>query len=344
MKTDLKSMSYEELENYLKDNFNVPKYKTKQIFKWLYRGVESFDEMTDISKDLRAKLDEKTYIDTFEIQRKLVSKIDGTTKYLFKLQDGEFVESVVMRYKHGNSICISTQVGCKMKCDFCASTLNGFKRNLAASEIIDQVIFAQKDLNERISNIVLMGIGEPLDNFSNVMTFLNNVHHPDGLNISHRHISLSTCGLVDKINKLADLDMQITLSISLHAPNDEIRNKIMPISHKYSYDELINSCKNYFEKTKRRISFEYILIDDLNDSKECAKMLSDKLCDFLCHVNLIPANSVKEKSHKKSPREKVLEFQAELQKHNINATVRRTLGSDINASCGQLRNNESPVG
>lgn len=343
MKTDLKSLSYEELEKYLKVNFDVPKYKAKQVFKWLYKGIESFDEMTDISKELRVQLNEKTYINVLQIQRKLVSKIDGTTKYLFKLKDREYVESVVMKYKHGNSICISTQVGCKMKCDFCASAINGFKRNLTASEIIDQIIFAQKDLGERISNIVLMGIGEPLDNFDNVLTFLKNVNHPDGLNISHRHISLSTCGLTDKIDKLADLDMQITLSISLHAPNDEIRNKIMPVSFKYPYNELIECCKKYFEKTKRRISFEYILIDDLNDSKECAKMLSDKLCNFPCHVNLIPANSVKEKSHKKSSREKVLEFQNELLKNNINATVRRTLGSDINASCGQLRNNENPV-
>ncbi|MBR4950060.1 MAG: 23S rRNA (adenine(2503)-C(2))-methyltransferase RlmN [Clostridia bacterium] len=340
MQIDLKSLTYTELENFLKDNFNFPKYKANQVYKWLYRGVTTFDEMTDISKKDRENLKEKAYINILEIQRKLVSKIDGTTKYLFKLSDGEYVESVVMRYKHGNSICISTQVGCKMRCDFCASALNGFIRNLTSSEIIDQIIFAQKDLGEKISNVVLMGMGEPLDNMENVLKFLENIHHPEGLCISHRHISLSTCGLVDKIDMLSDMDMQLTLSVSLHAPNDEIRNKIMPISLKYPYEDLMKSCKNYFNKTKRRISLEYILIDDLNDSKECAKMLSDRLRGFSCHVNLIPANSVKEKPHQKSPMQKVMEFQAELKRNNINATVRRTLGSDINASCGQLRNKE----
>lgn len=337
---DIKSMTSEKLKNYIV-SLGEPPFKAKQIFKWLNRGVRTFEEMTDISKDLKAKLSENAYINTLEIEKKLVSEIDGTVKYLFKLIDGEHIESVVMKYKHGNSICISTQVGCKMGCSFCASTIGGFKRNLTAAEILDQVMFAQCDYGEKISNIVLMGIGEPLDNFNNVLDFIDNVNHSDGLNIGQRHISLSTCGIVDKIIELADKGLQITLSISLHAPNDTIRKKIMPINFKWGVDELINSCHYYIAKTGRRISFEYTLIDGVNNSLECAEELARKLKGMICHLNIISVNPVKERAYKALSEKKTNEFCELLKKKGINATVRRVLGADINASCGQLRRESS---
>lgn len=336
MMIDLKDLSFDELQELL-CGIGEPKFRAKQIFAWLYRGVESFYEMSDISKKTREKLAEISYISTLKIREKYVSKLDKTTKYLFELEDGNCIESVVMYYKHGITICISSQVGCRMGCAFCASTIGGLYRSLTAGEIINQVIFAQKDIGERISNIVMMGIGEPLDNYDNVIKFLHNVNHELGLNIGLRHISLSTCGVVDRIYDLAKEKMPITLSVSLHAPNDEIRNAIMPINHKYSIDELMTACRDYIDTTTRRISFEYSLISGVNDSKENARELARLLKGMLCHVNLIPVNKVKERGFEKGTREQIDMFLNTLLSLGINATVRRELGSDISASCGQLR-------
>lgn len=335
-KVDLKSLSFSQLENFLKE-LSEPSFRAKQVFSWLYRGVTDFDKMSNLSKPFRESLNQKAVITVPEIKRKLVSEIDGTVKYLFSLSDGEFVETVVIKYNHGYSVCISSQVGCKMGCFFCASTIGGFVRNLTASEIIDQIIFAQKDLSVRISNVVIMGIGEPLDNFENILKFLENVTHKDGLNIGARHISLSTCGLVDKIKALADKKTQITLSVSLHAPNDEIRSKIMPVNLRYNMDELLEACRYYIDKTGRRISFEYTLIKGVNDSADYARELSKKLKGMLCHINLINVNTVSERSFKKGTRKDVQNFLNILLEEKLNATVRRVLGADINASCGQLR-------
>ncbi len=334
---DIKSLSQNELLEYI-TKMGEPKFKAKQIFKWLHKGVESFDEMTDISKSLIQKLKEKFVILNVKINKKFVSKIDGTVKYLYSLNDNDLIECVVMKYLHGYSICISTQVGCRMGCSFCASGLFGLTRNLTASEMLSEITTAQKDLNIRISNIVLMGMGEPLDNFENTVKFLKLVSDENGLNIGLRHISVSTCGLVPKILELAEYNFPITLSVSLHAPNNEIRNRTMKINHKYPVEELIDACKKYFNKTNRRISFEYAIIDGVNDSKENAKELSRLLHGLMCHINLIPANPVKENSYKTPNRQKVLNFQKALTDLGMNATVRRTLGADISASCGQLRN------
>lgn len=335
-KFNLKDLTLSELEKLL-DDMGEKKFRAKQIFKWLSLGIESFDEMTDISKDLRKKLSDVSFISKMEIERKLVSKIDKTTKYLFKLHDGNMVEAVVMYYKHGITICISSQVGCRMGCKFCASTIGGLVRNLTSGEILDEVIFAQKDIGERISNIVMMGIGEPLDNFDNVIKFLENVNSPLGLNIGYRHISLSTCGIVKNIKELEKLNIPITLSISLHAPTDDLRGEIMPINNAYNVDTLIDACKNYVESTKRRISFEYTMIKGVNDSENVARILAKKLKGMLCHVNLIPVNEVDETLFKKSDTKQIEKFIAVLEKNGITTTVRRKLGSDINASCGQLR-------
>lgn len=333
---DLKDLTFEELGELL-SGIGEPKFRTKQIFAWLHRGVTSFDEMTDISKKTREKLAELSFVSTLEIEKKYVSRLDKTTKYLFRLPDGNCIESVVMYYKHGISICISSQVGCRMGCRFCASTIGGLYRSLTAGEILNQVIFAQKDIGERISNIVMMGIGEPLDNYDNVVKFLHNVNHPEGLNIGYRHISLSTCGLVDKIYRLAEENLPITLSVSLHAPNNEIRDEIMPVNHKFRIEELIKACRDYIKTTTRRISFEYSLISGVNDSVENAKELAALLKGMLCHVNLIPVNQVKERGFHKGTRAEIEKFQNTLVSLGINATVRRELGSDISASCGQLR-------
>lgn len=333
---DLKDLSFDELEELL-ISLNEPKFRTKQIFSWLSKGVESFDEMSNISKTTREKLANVSYISRLRIKEKYVSKIDKTTKYLFELDDGNCIESVVMYYKHGISICISSQIGCRMGCKFCASTIGGLYRSLTPGEIINQVIFAQKDIGERISNIVMMGIGEPLDNYDNVIKFLHNVNHPEGLNIGYRHISLSTCGLVDKIYMLADEKLPITLSVSLHAPCDEIRNTIMPVNGKYNVEKLIKACKDYIAVTTRRISFEYSLISGVNDSLDDAKKLAKLLRGMLCHVNLIPVNHVEESGFKKGTTSQIDSFLNKLISLGINATVRRELGSDISASCGQLR-------
>lgn len=335
-KINLKDLTLPELEDFLILN-GEQKFRTKQIFKWLSLGVTDFDEMTDISKALRAKLGEISYISKITIVRKLVSKIDKTTKYLFKLGDGNTVEAVIMYYKHGITICISSQVGCRMGCKFCASTIGGLVRNLSAGEILDEVIFAQKDIGERISNIVMMGIGEPLDNFDNVIKFLKNVNDPLGLNIGYRHISLSTCGIVKNIVELEKADIPITLSISLHAPTNDLRSEIMPVNKAYDVDTLIDACRHYVNTTKRRISFEYTLINGVNDSENVARILAKKLKGMLCHVNLIPVNEVDETGFKKSGRQTVEKFTKVLEKNGITTTVRRKLGSDINASCGQLR-------
>lgn len=333
---DLKNLTFGELGELLQ-TIGEPKFRTKQIFSWLHKGVTSFDEMTDISKKTRERLAEISCVSVLEIEEKYVSRLDKTTKYLFRLPDGNCVESVVMYYKHGISICISSQVGCRMGCRFCASTIGGLCRSLTAAEILNQVIFAQKDIGERISNIVMMGIGEPLDNFDNVLKFLHNVNHPEGLNIGYRHISLSTCGLVDKINMLAKENLPITLSVSLHAPNNKIRDEIMPVNHKFRVEELISACKSYIGTTTRRISFEYSLISGVNDSVENARELAGLLSGMLCHVNLIPVNYVKERGFKKGTRADIEKFRSTLVSLGINATVRRELGSDISASCGQLR-------
>lgn len=333
---DLRSMEYGELEAFILE-LGEPKFRAKQIFSWLMQGVDDVSEMTNISKKTRELILEKAYISKLKIREKYVSKLDGTVKYLFELDDGNCIETVVMRYNHGLSVCISSQVGCRMGCGFCASTIGGLYRSLSAGEILNQVIYAQKDIGERIKNIVMMGIGEPLDNYENVIKFLHNVNHPDGLNIGYRHISLSTCGLVDKIRMLANENLPITLSVSLHAPNNEIRDKIMPVNKKYRIEELIKACKDYIKITNRRISFEYSLISGVNDSEENAYELAKLLKGMLCHINLIPVNHVEERDFYKGDAMSIKRFTNKLVSLGMNATVRRELGSDISASCGQLR-------
>ncbi|MCQ2441985.1 MAG: 23S rRNA (adenine(2503)-C(2))-methyltransferase RlmN [Oscillospiraceae bacterium] len=334
---EIKSMSREELAAFLKE-LGEPKFREKQVFQWLHRGVESFDEMTNLSKSLREKLKENCVLTVPKVARKQISKMDGTVKYLWELSDGNCVESVVMRYKHGNTICVSSEVGCLMGCAFCASTLAGLVRRLTAAEILDQVIFAQKDSGLPINNIVMMGIGEPLDNFDNVLRFLQLVNDPDGLNIGMRHISLSTCGLVDKIDRLAELDLQLTLSVSLHAPDDETRCRLMPVNKAVGVDKLMQTCRNYFKKTGRRISYEYAMVDGVNDSDAQADLLVKLLKGQPGHVNLIPLNNVEESPLK--PSRRVREFQNRLERQGVTATVRRKLGDDIDAACGQLRRKE----
>ena len=343
MLTDIKSLYYEELENLITQG-GFPKFRAKQVALWLKKGVTSFDEMKNIPKDLREFLETSSYISVANLEKKLISMYDDTVKYLFRFNDGQCVESVVMKYIHGYSICVSTQVGCKMGCTFCATGKSGFARSLAPSEILNQIEAAQRDLNIRISNVVLMGMGEPLDNFDNVVKFLKIVSSENSLNIGLRHITLSTCGIVPKIYELADLQMPVTLSVSLHAPNDEIRSKTMPVNHKYSISELLKACVYYFNTTKRRVSFEYAMIENVNDSDDNAKELAHLLSVLPCHVNLIPVNAVKGTHYKKSSKERQNAFINILSKKGITATVRRTLGSDINASCGQLRRNYEEKG
>ncbi|MCR4925132.1 MAG: 23S rRNA (adenine(2503)-C(2))-methyltransferase RlmN, partial [Clostridiales bacterium] len=327
-KIDIKSMTLDEL----KESFaqiNLPKFRAEQVYKWLQeQGVTSFDEMSNISKELRKQLSDKYIICNCSIEKKLVSEYDSTVKYLFKLNDSEFIESVLMKYKYGYTLCVSTQVGCKMGCSFCASTIGGFCRNLRPSEILSQIHTAQNDNGVRVSHIVLMGMGEPMDNFDNVIRFLNLVTDEKGLNISMRHISLSTCGVVDGIYKLLEKNFQLTLSVSLHAPNDEIRSRIMPVNKKWGVDELIEACKKYIAKTNRRISFEYAMIDGVNDTDECARELARLLKGMLCHVNLIPANEVRENDYKRSSKARLEKFSEILQSKGITTTIRRTLGSD----------------
>lgn len=329
-------MTLDELTEFVTEN-GFPKFRAKQIYDWLYKNVTDFDNMRNIPADLKAFLKSSSYISVANIEKKLVSRYDKTVKYLFSFNDGECVESVVMSYKHGYSICISTQVGCKMGCTFCATGKSGFSRSLEPSEMLGQIESAQRDLNIRISNIVLMGMGEPLDNFDNVVKFLRLVSSDNGLNIGMRHITLSTCGIVPKIYELAKLHLGITLSVSLHAPNDEIRQRTMPIARKYSIEELLKACSDYFKTTGRRVTFEYSMISGVNDSDENARELAKRLEGTQSHVNLIPVNTVEGTGYLKSNIKRQQAFINILAAKNIGATVRRTLGSDINASCGQLK-------
>ena len=340
MNKDIKSLTLSELKEDML-TLGEKSFKATQIYSWLHKhSAEDFDEMTNISKQLRDTLKKNYDIYNCSIEKKLVSVYDDTVKYLFRLNDGELIESVVMKYKYGYTICVSSQVGCKMGCKFCASGIAGFVRNLTTGEILSQVYKAQKDLGIRISHIVMMGVGEPLDNYDNVIRFLSMISDENGLNIGMRNISLSTCGVVSGIYKLMEEKLQLTLSISLHAPNDGIRSNTMPVNDRWNIDELLAACKDYIKATNRRISFEYAMISGVNDSDECAKELGSRLKGMLCHVNLIPVNSVKERSYRKSSKERMESFIKILEKYGINATVRRTLGSDINASCGQLRRGE----
>ena len=333
---NLKSMTQPELTAVIKE-LRQPAFRGKQVYSWLHKGVRSYDEMTNLPKGLRDTLAERYPICPPEVVRRQESKKDGTIKYLWRLSDGNCVETVLMRYHYGNTVCISTEVGCRMGCAFCASTLGGLVRRLEPFEMLDQVLFTQVDSGLPVSHIVLMGIGEPLDNFDNVMRFLELVNSADGMNISMRHISLSTCGLVPKIDELAKRKLQLTLSVSLHAPNDEIRNQIMPVNRAYPSEELLAACRRYYEATSRRISFEYAMIDGVNDSEADARELLRRMKGLPAHFNLIPLNYVEESPLKPSSREAVARFQKILEDGGIPATVRRTLGGDIEASCGQLR-------
>ena len=336
MKQDIKSMALEELDLFFRE-MGQPSFRAKQVFTWLHRGAVSFEDMTNLPRSLRQTLDEAFYITVPVAVRRQESRKDGTKKYLWKLRDGNCVETVLMRYRHGNTVCISSEVGCAMGCAFCASTRGGLVRRLTPSEMLDQVLFTQMDSGLAVSNIVLMGIGEPLDNYDTVLKFLRLVNDPNGMNIGMRHISLSTCGLVPKIDRLAQEDLQLTLSVSLHAPDNGIRNQIMPVNRAYPVEELLDACRRYFEKTGRRISFEYAMIDGVNDSPASAELLLQRLRGMAAHVNLIPLNNVEESPLRPSKPEAVARFQKILNDGGVTATVRRTLGSDIDASCGQLR-------
>ncbi|WP_143314856.1 23S rRNA (adenine(2503)-C(2))-methyltransferase RlmN [Clostridium sp. HBUAS56017] len=330
------NFTLEELQNWMKDN-NESAFRAKQVVSWIYKEIWDFNLMKNIPGELKEKLSKSFYIGIPKVIEKFESKIDGTKKLLLGFKDGNLIETVIMKYKHGNSICISTQVGCRMGCKFCASTIEGRVRNLTAGEILSQILVAQKLIGERISNVVLMGSGEPLDNYDDVLKFLELVNAEYGLNIGQRHITLSTCGIVPKIYDLADKGLSITLAISLHAFSDEKRKEIMPIANKYSIKEILDACKYYIEKTKRRITFEYSLVKDVNDSIEDAKSLGKLLSGLLCHVNLIPVNEIEENSFKRSSEKTINNFENTLKNLGVEVTVRREMGSDINAACGQLR-------
>ena len=336
MMNHLRSMTQPELQQLLKD-LGQPAFRAKQLYIWLHKGVRSYDEMTNLPKSLRDVLAEKYPLTIPKVVRRQESQKDGTMKFLWELSDGNCVETVLMRYHYGNTVCISTEVGCRMGCVFCASTLGGLVRRLEPYEMLDQVLFTQLESGLPISHIVLMGIGEPLDNYDNVRRFLELVNSPDGMNISMRHISLSTCGLVPGIDRLAEEKLQLTLSVSLHAPTDEIRNTVMPVNKAYPTEELLAACRRYYDKTGRRISFEYAMIGGVNDTPEAAKTLLRRLKGLPAHMNLIPLNHVEESPLKPSTRQAVQQFQDILEQGGVPATVRRTLGSDIDASCGQLR-------
>ena len=331
---DLKSMTLEEMTEALKA-MGQPAFRGKQVFTWLHKGVTSFDEMTNLPKDLRDRLKTEFILTVPKAARTQVSKQDGTIKYLWELADGNCIESVLMRYHHGNTVCISSQVGCRMGCAFCASTIAGKVRDLTPAEMLDQVLFTQLDSGLEISNIVLMGIGEPMDNLDTVLKFLELVNHPDGMNIGMRHISLSTCGVIPGIRRLAESNLQLTLSVSLHAPDDETRSRIMPVNRAYHVDDLFAACHEYFRRTGRRISFEYAMIDGVNDNDWQADLIAKRLKGMPGHVNLIPLNDVVESPFK--PSKRTAAFQRRLESHGLTATVRRSLGGDIDASCGQLR-------
>ena len=334
--TDIKSMTKDELKNLMTELGEKP-FRAKQIYSWLHEHlVTSYDEMGNIPGKLKEKL--KDYpIAALEMVDEQISAIDGTRKYLFRLSDGNVIESVLMRYKHGNSVCISSQVGCKMGCRFCASTIGGWTRNLLPSEMLDQIYRIQSITGERVSNVVVMGTGEPMDNYDNIVRFVHLLSDEDGLNISQRNITVSTCGIVPKIYELAKEKLQITLALSLHAPNDEKRQELMPIAQRYSMDEVLDACRNYFQETGRRITFEYSLVAGVNDSDEDARELSSRIHDINCHVNLIPVNPIKERSYRRSTHLAVENFKIKLEKCGINVTIRREMGRDIDGACGQLR-------
>ena len=336
MKKDILSLLPGEIEEELVA-LGEPKFRAEQVFSWLHRGVRDFDEMTNLPRSLREKLRERFALYRPKVLKKQVSQLDGTIKYLWELRDGNAVETVVMQYKHGNTVCVSSQVGCRQGCAFCASTIGGLVRNLEPSEILDEVLFSQLDSGREISNIVLMGIGEPLDNFDNVMRFLALVNHPKGLNIGMRHISLSTCGLIERFEDLAERDLQLTLSVSLHAPDDETRSKIMPANRGRGVEALMDACRRYYDKTGRRISFEYAMIDGVNDTEKHARLLAKEAKSVAAHVNLIPLNHVEERQFKPSTAGHMKAFIRILEESGVNVTVRRRLGSDVDASCGQLR-------
>lgn len=335
--TDLRSLSYEEVEA-LMEELGEKKFRAVQIYEWIHKKlVQSYEEMTNIPKSLKDKLKEKVTFSPIREVERYVSKIDGTTKFLMELSDGNMIETVLMKYHHGNSVCISSQVGCRMGCRFCASTLNGLTRQMTVSELLNQIYYVQRTTGERVSNVVVMGTGEPFDNYDHIVSFLHMLTDSRGLNISQRNITVSTCGLVPKIYELAEEKLAITLAISLHAPNDEMRRTLMPIANRYTIDEILTACDTYIEKTGRRITFEYSLVAGVNDKKEHAMELVRRLSGKLCHVNLIPVNPIEERDYKRSEKESVESFLKILEKHHINATVRREMGSDIQAACGQLR-------
>ncbi|MDF2892962.1 MAG: rlmN [Clostridia bacterium] len=335
-KKNIKDFTLEELESYIVQN-KLPKFRAGQIFEWIYKDVESFDQMTNLPKDLVNKLKQELYIGRAAIEVKLVSKEDKTRKYLLKLEDGNAVECVLMEYSYGKTICISTQVGCRMNCAFCASAIGGLTRHMTSGEMLEEVMAVSRDIGERISNIVLMGTGEPFDNYKEVIKFLRTVNNQKGMNVGQRHITISTSGLVPKILEFAEEELQCTLAISLHAADNPTRNTLMPINKKYRIEELMDACRQYIKKTNRRITFEYALIKDINDSEESAYKLSNLLRGMLCHVNLIPINKVEEKVFEKANKTAIDKFKSILEGNGIEATVRRELGSDINAACGQLR-------
>ena len=338
-KIDIKSLNYDELADYIV-SIGEKKFRAAQLYSWMHEKLAcSYDEMTNISDKLKKVLKENTLYTCLEPVRVQESQIDGTKKYLFRLYDGNLIESVFMRYHHGNSVCISSQVGCKMGCRFCASTLNGCVRNLEPSEMLDQIYRIQSLIGERVSNIVIMGSGEPMDNYDNVVKFLGLINSDKGLNISQRNITVSTCGLVPRIKPLAELKLQITLAISLHAPNDELRKTMMPIAYTYSIEQIMDACRYYLSQTARRISFEYSLVKGVNDSPECARQLIKLVHGMNCHINLIPVNPIKERDYEQSEKNSIHNFKEILEKAGVNVTIRREMGRDIDGACGQLRQN-----
>ena len=338
-KIDIKSLNYDELADYIV-SIGEKKFRAAQLYSWMHEKLAcSYDEMTNISDKLKKVLKENTLYTCLEPVRVQESQIDGTKKYLFRLYDGNLIESVFMRYHHGNSVCISSQVGCKMGCRFCASTLNGCVRYLEPSEMLDQIYRIQSLTGERVSNIVIMGSGEPMDNYDNVVKFLGLINSEKGLNISQRNITVSTCGLVPRIKQLAELKLQITLAISLHAPNDELRKTMMPIAYTYSIEQIMDACRYYLLQTARRISFEYSLVKGVNDSPECAKQLIKLVHGMNCHINLIPVNPIKERDYEQSEKNSIHNFKEILEKAGVNVTIRREMGRDIDGACGQLRQN-----
>ena len=337
LELDIKSMTMPQLKAVMEELGEKP-FRAKQLYEWFHqKRVWNYEEMTNLSKGLREQLSVKYPLKPIEVVQVQTSKIDGTQKYLFRLGDGNVIESVLMKYKHGNSVCISSQVGCRMGCRFCASTLDGLTRNLLPSEMLEQIYRIQEISGERVSNIVIMGTGEPMDNYDNVVQFLHMVSDELGICISQRNITVSTCGLVPRIRQLAEEQLQITLALSLHAPNDEKRQELMPIARKYTLEEVLDACRYYFEKTGRRLTFEYSLVGGVNDFQEDAKQLSGLLKGLNCHVNLIPVNPIKERNYRKSNREVIENFKIKLEKYGINVTIRREMGSDIDGACGQLR-------